>query len=949
MTVRELMRSRSIVLAVWVTLNAASAAPPTAATPKEEPVGLMLSPAGSKLLRAGTETPIAAKAGDIVFTGDAIRTDAAPASFLYCPEKTSATLSAASEALFEAKQLKVKTGKVADRKPVASCFLPQVVRVAVASQQHYGVSLTRDLKKPEAPPPAPLDKIAPELRTELQALDAQLAANPAEPATLLARAAIFEKANLPANALADYRRAGAEWKEAVWVKGKIFELEELLANATATTALAGGTGKTYALLFGVSKYQKLPQDLWLQFAHRDADLFGKHLLSPRGGGLPPENVTVLTEQAATTAAVRNAFDTLLKGKATKQDTIIVLIAGHGTVETPGSKKAYILTYDSDPQDLASTALPFEDIQNLVQEQLKKVGRVVLFVDVCRAGIIGTIKSTTVNNSVAQLSEAEGEIFGLMASRPKELSYEGPQWGGGHGAFSYFLMKGLSGEADKNKDGLVNVNETIEYVRDQVALATADKQHPRDFGNIDNNVQLADTSKPGVPVAGGPRVFDSGPVLLASATGLPVGLFAQAGAGSQIVADSAFNEAINAGRLLPDDRSGAFSALEQLEKQLPPAAYLDRKNRLRVALENRTQAVLLNYLAGEQSPQTQADFAGGALYAAAALRLTPESQLLQGREAFFRGRAGLFDKAYAPSIDQLEFAVRFDPNGAYSYNALGIAYLEQARFPEAAAAFRDAVRRAPHWAYPLHNLALTMVETGDYQEAIRRYQQAIRIAPKFGYLPYNLGLVYQRLNRNREASGAYRTAMMLVPDSPEPFNAMGSLLAGQGKAGDAETQYRKALSLSAGHVPARHNLALLMASRGRTDDALQQWREILAKSPDFIPGRLSLAENLTRQGEHAEAAAEYRRVVELRPESIAARLSLAQTLARAGDGEGAAATLHGALERAPRDPRLHEQLGDLEAGRGRAVQAQSAYDAAISLAADGADRKRLRGKRKKAAR
>ena len=941
---------RFVTLALAVSVGASFAAPPPAAVnPKEEPVGLMLSPAGSKLLRSGSETPIAAKAGDILFSGDALRTDAATAaSFLYCPEKTNATLGAASEAFFDAKQLKIKSGKVSDRKPVASCFLPQVVRVAVASQQHYGVSLTRDLKKAEAPPPAALDKVSPELRTELQSLDAQLAANPNEPATLLARAAIFEKANLPANALADYRKAGAEWKEAVWVKGKIFELEESLANATATLALAGGTGQTYALMFGVSKYKKLPEDLWLQFAHRDAELFGKHLLSPRGGALPPGNVTVLTEEAATTAAVRNAFDTLLKGKATKQDTIIILIAGHGTVETPGSKKAYILTYDSDPQDLASTALPFEDLQSLVQAQLTKVGRVVLFVDVCRAGIIGTIKSSTVNNSVAQLSEAEGEIFGLMASRPKELSYEGPQWGGGHGAFSYHLMKGLSGEADKNKDGLVNVNESIEYVRDQVAVATGDKQHPRDFGNIDNNVQLADTSKPGITVARAPQVYDSGPVLLASAAHLPGTLFFQAAA-AQPQADKAFNEAINAGRILPDDRNGAFFALEQLERQAPPAAYLDRKNRLRIALEERTQSVLLNYLAGEQVPQTQAEFAGGAAYAAAALRLTPESQLLQGREAFFRGRAGLFDKAYAPSIDQLEFAVRFDPNGAYSYNALGIAYLEQARFNDAAGAFRDAVRRAPHWAYPLHNLALTMVETGDYQEAIKRYQQAIRIAPKFGYLPYNLGLVYQRLNRNREAADSYRSAMKLTADSPEPYNAMGSLLAGQKKFADAETNYRKALSLKADHVPARHNLALLMVSRGRIDDALAFWREILAKSPDFIPGRLSLAENLSKQGKHAEAAAEYRRVVELRPESTAARLSLVQTLENAGDRDGAAAALRAALDRAPRDPRLQEQLGDLEAVRGRMTEAQAAYDAALAVAGEGADRKRLKAKKKKAVR
>ena len=65
------------------------------------------------------------------------------------------------------------------------------------------------------------------------------------------------------------------------------------------------------------------------------------------------------------------------------------------------------------------------------------------------------------------------------------------------------------------------------------------------------------------------------------------------------------------------------------------------------------------------------------------------------------------------------SVRIDPGEAYGYNALGIAYLEQADFAKAIPAFRDAARRAPNWSYPLHNLALAYVEAGDYR---RRYPQ-----------------------------------------------------------------------------------------------------------------------------------------------------------------------------------------------------------------------------------
>ncbi len=229
-------------------------------------------------------------------------------------------------------------------------------------------------------------------------------------------------------------------------------------------------------------------------------MFGELLQSPRGGGLPPDDVLLLTDEKATTAAVRNGFQDFLKRRAGKNDTVIILIAGHGTVEVPGSKNAFILTYDSDPQDLKSTALPMAELQSLFEEQLAKVGRVLLFVDVCKAGTIGTIHNTSVSANVQQLGDVQGDLFGLLASRPKEVSLEGPEFGGGHGVFSYYVIKGLEGAADQNNDGVVDANELIKYVNDNVPMATDNKQHPREFGTYDNTLRLSDVKKPGINLA-----------------------------------------------------------------------------------------------------------------------------------------------------------------------------------------------------------------------------------------------------------------------------------------------------------------------------------------------------------------------------------------------------------------------------------------------------------------
>src|ERR1700685_1884612 len=80
-------------------------------------------------------------------------------------------------------------------------------------------------------------------------------------------------------------------------------------------------GRTFALLVGISKYQKLPQDLWLQYPDADAKALSRHFASPRGGSVPADQILVLTNEQATTAAIRSAFQTFLKTRPGKNDTV----------------------------------------------------------------------------------------------------------------------------------------------------------------------------------------------------------------------------------------------------------------------------------------------------------------------------------------------------------------------------------------------------------------------------------------------------------------------------------------------------------------------------------------------------------------------------------------------------------------------------------------------------
>ena len=151
--------------------------------------------------------------------------------------------------------------------------------------------------------------------------------------------------------------------------------------------------------------------------------------------------------------MRNGFQDFLKRRAGKSRTVIILVAGHGTVD---GKNAYILTYDSDPQDLKSTALPMAELQVAVRGSTEQGGQSPY---VCRCVQGRNHRHHQEQHRQCQVENfknVDGELLGMMSgSRRKELSSEGPEFGGGHGAFSYFVMKGMEGAADENGDGIVD--------------------------------------------------------------------------------------------------------------------------------------------------------------------------------------------------------------------------------------------------------------------------------------------------------------------------------------------------------------------------------------------------------------------------------------------------------------------------------------------------------------
>src|SRR5213593_1507953 len=83
--------------------------------------------------------------------------------------------------------------------------------------------------------------------------------------------------------------------------------------------------------------------------------------------------------------------------------------------------------------------------------------------------------------------------------------------------------------------------------------------------------------------------------------------------------------------------------------------------------------------------------------------------------------------------------------AYRANNLGVALLEQFKFDEAAAVFREALRREPNLGIAHLNLSIALLQSSDLEAARREASEADRLMPRAPQPPYVQALIAREEN------------------------------------------------------------------------------------------------------------------------------------------------------------------------------------------------------------
>jgi tetratricopeptide (TPR) repeat protein len=149
-------------------------------------------------------------------------------------------------------------------------------------------------------------------------------------------------------------------------------------------------------------------------------------------------------------------------------------------------------------------------------------------------------------------------------------------------------------------------------------------------------------------------------------------------------------------------------------------------------------------------------------------------------------------------------IELEPDNAFACDRRGIAYWRAERYDEAIADFSRAISIEPAFAGAYNNRALSYYKQCRFGEAIADYDAAIRLDPRVGVFYHNRGLAHSCRGDLYVAIADYDRAIELDPTLLETHNSRGEAYAELGEYEKALADFQCELALNPNDIVAYAN-------------------------------------------------------------------------------------------------------------------------------------------------
>ncbi len=192
----------------------------------------------------------------------------------------------------------------------------------------------------------------------------------------------------------------------------------------------------------------------------------------------------------------------------------------------------------------------------------------------------------------------------------------------------------------------------------------------------------------------------------------------------------------------------------------------------------------------------------------------------------------------------------------SQRNLGLAYLEDEKYQEAAAAFQTLVELAPQEPLGYANLGLTYLRQGDLPAAEKWLKEAVDLVPDHPEVRRLLARLYEMSGRNELA---VQTLEKTLQSHPEHVRTLYQLAQFYQRSEDpatlkkAEAALMEVVNALPGNVAARIQLVEVLLHNGQPGEALSQMETIRQVLPELPGGAAEVLENSLERMREGDAA------------------------------------------------------------------------------------------------
>ncbi len=212
--------------------------------------------------------------------------------------------------------------------------------------------------------------------------------------------------------------------------------------------------QVHLLAVGIGSYrdQQIPAR---KYAARDAELVAAYFQAL--GGVPASNVRLLQDRKALRPDIEEALLDWLPPRVAADSVVILYFSGQALVTPSG--ETYLVPYEGSASS-TSRLYPLKDLQDALAKL--KIRQSLLIFDgaVSRLGKDGKGKPAG-----PQWGGGGGNLVELIGTSGLRSGLEPEQVR--HGLFTYFLLSGMKGEADANRDGEVTLGELTAFLTQAV--------------------------------------------------------------------------------------------------------------------------------------------------------------------------------------------------------------------------------------------------------------------------------------------------------------------------------------------------------------------------------------------------------------------------------------------------------------------------------------------------